>query len=265
MRMMDLFLEGADIIKQAILQYKGSGYLLELFLVMLVLLLFLSKRNSFERKIAYYTILSMIVLCNPFVAVILKKVALETVYWRTLWILPMGIVSITALIIIVKKMKNNWMKIFTSICFCVVIVKCGGAVLTEDNFHKSENCYKIPEEAVETANIILKDAGGTAKVIAPEEISTWVREYSADIIVPYGRGYIYGYEGWKAEIEYQRDAWRSDPIDVNKIDEIVKVWDYDYLVMDKRKAEADTIEVLGYELLGTTNEYNIFKYIRGEV
>ena len=90
MKIVDLFWEGISIIKQAISWYKGSGKLLELFLIMLVLLLILSEKNSFERRIVGYTILSIVVLCNPFVAVILKKIALETVYWRTLWIFVCG-------------------------------------------------------------------------------------------------------------------------------------------------------------------------------
>ena len=84
MIMTDLIWEGKEIIKQAVLFYKGTGYLIELFLVMLVVLFFLSRKYSFERKIVMYSVLSMLVLCNPFVAVVLKRVALETVYWRTL-------------------------------------------------------------------------------------------------------------------------------------------------------------------------------------
>ena len=48
MKIVDLFWEGISIIKQAISWYKGSGKLLELFLIMLVLLLILSEKNSFE-------------------------------------------------------------------------------------------------------------------------------------------------------------------------------------------------------------------------
>ena len=44
MKIVDLFWEGISIIKQAISWYKGSGKLLELFLIMLVLLLILSEK-----------------------------------------------------------------------------------------------------------------------------------------------------------------------------------------------------------------------------
>ena len=264
MIMTDLIWEGKEIIKQAVLFYKGTGYLIELFLVMLVVLFFLSRKYSFERKIVMYSVLSMLVLCNPFVAVVLKRVALETVYWRTLWILLMGIVITSAAVAIISRIKNRGFKIFALLFFVVFVVKAGSPVFTEDNFQRTENCYKIPDIAVKTADIILADAKGTAKIIAPEEISTWIREYSSDIIVPYGRGYIYGYEGWIAESEYLRSIWANEILDLNKINEVVRVWGYDYLIINKERAEVDSVVSFGYDLLDASTDYYIYKCIREE-
>ena len=264
MIMTDLICEGKEIIKQAILFYKGTVHLLEVFLVMLVMLLFLSRKYSFERKIVMYSVLSMLVLCNPFVAVVLKRVALETVYWRTLWILPMGIVIVSAAVAIIKRIKNRGLKIIALLIFIVFVVKAGSPVFTEDNFQRTENCYKIPDIAVKTADIVLTDAKGTAKIIAPEEISTWIREYSSDIIVPYGRGYIYGYEGWIAESEYLRNIWGDEILDLEKINEVVRLWGYDYLIINKQRAEADNVVAFGYDLLDASTDYYIYKCIRGE-
>lgn len=264
MKIVDLFWEGICIIKQAISWYKGSGKLLELFLILLVLLLIFSEKNSFERRIAGYTILSIVILCNPFVAVILKKIALETVYWRTLWILPIGSVSALGMVSVIKKIKKNWMKILLAFGFLMIILKCGSSLFTQDNFEKKENWYKIPNEVIKTADVILKDSKGTAKVLAPEEISTWIREYSADIIVPYGRGYIYGYDGWSGAIEYLREAWNGEYVDLGRIAEIEQAWNYEYLVMAKDKAEVGNVEALSYRLIGSTEKYNVFKYIGEE-
>ena len=58
----------------------------------------------------------------------------------------------------------------------------GKPVITNENYQDTENKYKIPNEVIKVADIILNDSRREVKVIAPEEISTWIREYSAEII-----------------------------------------------------------------------------------
>ena len=263
MKIVDLFWEGISIIKQAISWYKGSGKLLELFLIMLVLLLILSEKNSFERRIAGYTILSIVVLCNPFVAVILKKIALETVYWRTLWILPMSVDIIVAITLILKKIRWRWLKILLSIIFLGTFSIIGKPVITNENYQDTENKYKIPNEVIKVADIILNDSRREVKVIAPEEISTWIREYSAEIILQYGRGYIYGYNGWNAENDYLQSILNAEVIDLPKLDEVVRLWGYEYLVLGEQSAEIGDVEILVYKFIGSTQQYNVFRIEKG--
>lgn len=76
---MDLINAGCDVIKTAVLQYKGEGYVIELFLLMLVGMFFFSKKHEIDRRLLIYTLISIIILCNPIVAVVLQKTALHSV------------------------------------------------------------------------------------------------------------------------------------------------------------------------------------------
>lgn len=257
--MMNLILEGQEIVKQAITLYKGSGHLYEVFLITLVILFFCSKRHSVERRIVGYTVICGVILINPIVAVILKRVALETVYWRTLWLLPMSFIIVCSIIAILRKTKYTSLKILVVLGSVFIIIFTGDSVFSDENFHKTENIYKIPESVIEIADIILEDAEGEARVIAPEEISIWIREYSADIYLLFGRGYIWGYEGWNPDIEYIRDILREESYDVVALDEFVTRREYEYLVVESKRISLEDILQREYILLGETQECYILK------
>lgn len=257
--MMNLIFEGKEIVNQAITLYKGSGHLFEFFLISLVILFICSKRHSVERRIVAYTVICGVILANPIVAVILKRVALEMVYWRTLWLFPTSLIIVCSIIVILRKTKHISLKILVVLGSIVIILLTGNPVFSDENFHKTENIYKIPESVIEIADIILEDAEGEASVIAPEEISIWIREYSADIYLLFGRGYIWGYEGWNPDFEYIRGILRAESYDVVALDEFVRGRGYEYLVIESQRVCLDDILQRGYILLDETQGYYILK------
>lgn len=256
---MDWMNAGYDVIKTAVLQYKGDGYTLELFLIMLIVMCFLSKKHEMSRRVVLYTVISIIILCNPIVAVVLQKTALHSVYWRTLWILPMGIVIAYTMVCLVEKFNNAVLKTVVGIVLGIVIITSGSQMMTSENFQKTENKYKIPGEVIEVADIILDHSDGSAKVIAPDAVSIWVREYTPEIELIYGRGYIYGYEGTRTKPLKLRRVLNAEKFEFYKIDLLMREWDYRYVVLEKNRiSDINRVVKYGYVLLGDTNSYHVF-------
>lgn len=170
----------------------------------------------------------------------------------------MGIVIAYTMVCMINKFKNKVFKLLVGVICGIVIILSGSQMMTTENFQTTENYYKIPGEVIEVADIILDDSDGMAKVIAPESISVWIREYTSEIELVYGRGYVYGYEGIRTKPLRLRRILNAEELEFYKLDLLMCEWDYRYLVLEKNRVDIDRAIRHGYVLLEDTNSYYVF-------
>lgn len=187
-----------DSIKQAIPnakfsfnQYEGSGAYFTLFFISVCVLLFFYRdqgnKQLHKPYTIYYPLLAFVMIFVPFVAGPIIYVIEDVVYWRVFWIIPMTLIIALAMAVFVMRMARGRDRLLAVISCCVVIWVSGSLIVNSDNYQKPANWYKIPEDTVQICEMIREDTDGYAKVAFPAKLVSYVRQYDASILMPYGR------------------------------------------------------------------------------
>lgn len=245
--------EGWNIVRTAAEWYFSNGYVWVLLLCAIAFSL-LKRKTKKDNFLGWYTVIYSILVLNPISALVLSKLGLDGVYWRTFWMLPVGCMisyAFTWLVSIADKRIIRGILVAVS---SVVIILCGKLIYTSDNFRLAENPYKIPQEAIEISECI---EPGNA-VIAPIDVLIWLRTYNADIYLPIGRQAYY-FEG-NVDKNYLIQSL-SDPTvtDVEYIVSNAMRYGCKYIVIGNNRQMEGNWEDYGYYLADQTENYLIYR------
>ena len=161
--------------------YYGDGVFLKFFLIASVYLFVVDK--DMRRKMMYPISLIAFFLLNP---IIYKYIFQKIIYWRLLWIFPGAILVGVAITKIIKSINVGIVKWAVLGLAAYGIVAFGTNVYQKEWYSKTDNFYKLPNEAVEIVDVIL-DIDDNSKCVMPEELFSYVRQYSGDMELLYGR------------------------------------------------------------------------------
>ena len=243
------------------IQYFGNGAYMILFLISLIYILIKEKQNKTIRIFLYGTIILAVIIFNPLVYKILEPIFSGGVYWRMFWMFP---IAITVPYVAVKwitekkepeevktKGKIFWQKAFIGVAICVIIILSGKVVFNTDNFEVATNWYKLPQEALEIATMISEDSCEKKVALVPETIVAYIRQYNSDIILRYARNpHTYANEPMVSAL--QRGA-------VAEIMEDSEKHGTNYIVFRNETSLTENMEDYGFEILGKTNTYTVYK------
>jgi hypothetical protein len=135
------------------------------------------------------------------------------------------------------------------------------AVYSAGTFTKAENVYKLPQEALDVADIMAA-AGVNWKVraVVPNELLCYIRQYRCDIGLFYGRnagGFIS--EIGEDEQRVYEEMSRSNP-DVSVITELCRKNEVIFLCFNRATQDIpDDLSEYGYQLYRTTGDYSIYQ------
>ncbi|HKM35125.1 MAG TPA: hypothetical protein VJY54_10340 [Lachnospiraceae bacterium] len=196
-----------DSMKAGYAGFVEDGQYLMLFMVALLLLWFSEdpKKNEFRK----YCLVMMLILLFPVTAKILMVYQTAFYDYEDLW----GLLPVTALIsygLVLAFIKMNaahtneygrWkaatpkskeyiLEIVVSLVLSAILFLCGTLSLGKTMSAQVLGSERIPVEATEVLLQIKIPAQEKAILLAPDEIMTWARIYSGDIILPYGRNLV---------------------------------------------------------------------------
>lgn len=246
---------GCTIMKDMFLKYQGSGITMLLFAAAF-LYLFIANRE-FRQRLGVPLLFMMVVLFNPvFYWYIWIKLMGATV-WRVFWVFGGAIVFAYALLDISKKVKGKYAKIIP-IALGVLMYVCGGRFLyAEKVFTVAENNYKIPQEAIETAEFLLQQEENP-HVVLHKKLYNYVRQYTNDIDILYGRdiqGYTYKSDD-VGRLMVHHELKKRNP-DCAIVAQICHERNIDYLVLKKKQNV--NFEEYGYRQIGEVDKYIIYQ------
>lgn len=260
-----MFKESFLIIEKSFIDYKGpySMYLAICMLSMLYIFLTEEDKKIKTFLIGYSLVAFFLVICNPIVVNVLKKVLTIYTYWRIYWIFPIGFIIAFAAVKLIFSISDKKKRIVTIFSIIITIMASGNCAFKyfkvsevkkfdylNYNFAKVNNLYKIPDEALEVSIIISEHNLQNKKVMAPEELVPYIRQYDAKVKLVYGRD-PWGYS----------ENWRLDMLNKGKITQLIPgidMLDCNYIVFRKETKFDDDISKYGYELLGETEKYDIY-------
>ena len=249
-----------QIVFETIRNYCGNSLYLTLFLLAM-LYLFLTEKEKSKRIVLIYVSLTILgIFVFPVTAYVIMHSVMDTeIYYRQLWLLPCGITVCYALTRMVMMMAERGKKIrgilygfgMFAVCAAVLVVS-GKNVYTNDdlingNYTKAENPYHIPQYTIHVCDTILSDDLEYTMVAAfPQSMVEYVRQYTAEILTPYGRGAI---------IDRWVDQWNMGSSLLSMIEG--EFYDAEKLTTLAREQGVECIVLYGFkEMTGRMEDYH---------
>ena len=233
-------------------QYMGSGLILIWYLCAVLFLAWKEQRRQVRVLFVYFPLLTLALFFNPlFYKLYDRFMGGETIF-RILWLLPVSITISYGVIRICGMLTGKKRVVFAGVSFFMVIVT-GTLVYRNPLFSKAENLHHVPSEVVQICDMIKVD-GREVMAVFPAEFLLYVRQYSADVCMPYGRESM---QGVAFDDFYQ--YMLGDEISAEVLAWHAKEEGCHYVIFSDRKKIVGRLEDYEYELFGQVGEYLIYR------
>ncbi len=242
--------------------YNGAGMQMALFFACLIYLLVQKKDKEKRYVFLGYTLLFFIICFCPATAKVIMICIEETVYWRMFWLLPAAIVTAYTAVLIIMQAEPKKRYLFLGVMLLVVGMT-GSVVYNSTIFARSQNYYKLPRDVVDICDIIEEDAAANGidqkKLIVGNNLVSFIRQYDAQILMPYGMETI---RGGRTENENDAQIFRIMSSDVK--DWEVLAWyaameNCNYLAYPLEGETADELLSYGYSIVGDNGVYRVYR------
>ncbi|MBQ9141991.1 MAG: hypothetical protein IJX63_09405 [Lachnospiraceae bacterium] len=178
--------------------YMGTGLIIAWFLVCLVYLFRQEKDKGRRVLFLYVPAILFLLFFNPLFMNVVYGIIGEEIYYRILWLIPVTIVIAYTIGKIYGTLKGKKAIGFLGIS-AVLIVVSGSCIYTNPAFAKAENLYHVPEEVREICDAIEVE-GREVMAVFPQELISYVRQYSPMVCMPYGREVLV--ERWRQGTDF---------------------------------------------------------------
>ncbi|MEI8198966.1 MAG: hypothetical protein WCG21_02805 [Eubacteriales bacterium] len=241
-------------------QYFGVGSYMLLYISSLIYIYATEKKKIIRDLLFYYPLLVLAVIFNPLIAYVIMKFIENQVYWRMFWILLLTIIIAYAATMIVQRISRNYGKVVVTLFIIIIMILGGKFIFTPANYSTSFNWYKLPVQTIEVCNIIENDSNTKIRVVVPADLEVSVRQYDANIQMPYGRD---GYDNTGALSETGRafhSLMQDSVLNVELISSYMRGFECNYIVIKKTTVLSENLEISGYKFVASTDSYNIYRF-----
>lgn len=250
--------EGWQIITEAYDRYSADG-IMQVLVIASVVILLINEKKPYVKHMVYYTIALVILICIPPIAYVLNKYFIQDVYFRVFWLVPGTLLTVYA-VVKAYEHANRRRGNAILVTFAAILMLGGKFVYTNENFVKAENRYKIPNEAIEICEIVTTE-GEDVKIVVPEDIVSYIRQYNPKIEMLYGRSLGKDTQrGKKYKLLLQINEELTEPRWVGKY---LKNREIDFLIMNKELPNNESLKALndyGYNIYSETDSYIVLKW-----
>lgn len=233
-----------------------DGQFFMLFMVALLLLWLMQDKN--RREFIQFAFVMLLLLLCPISAKLFMIYQTQFFSYEDLWeLLPVTGLLAYALVLASNKIKMIYIKdyghweeavprkkeigyeVLMTVILAALLFLCGTLTPAKAMTERTQGVERIPVEAEEVLSLLEIPKGENITVLSPDEIATWARIYSGDIILPYGRNM------WEIALNaYTYDTYSQDLTDlhdwINGELEVLEI----LIAENKGEAGADTGTVL---------------------
>ena len=251
--MKDIFITCLKIIKN----YTGMRPLLLITFAMWIYLLKAEKVKARRIAFVYFPALLMVVFVCPITYYLYDRVHLDvSTYYRLIWVIPMGVITAYGLTkLFGGKMLTRVIGVIVSVALIAIAGKC---VYTSDHVYASSNIYGIPDDPINVVDAIRAvDDSQRITVLCPNVLTFYVRQYDANICMPYGR------EMFDVNNDYTDPLYEafelSDVICMEDVLELTRnVYEVSYIVFYAGQTTDVSPEEAGLQHIATVGNYTIY-------
>lgn len=214
-----------------------------------------------ERKLLFWpTVLTMIFFFNPLFFRYIGNKFLSGVYWRLMWMVPVSFVIAYFFVKVIYRFRRKAVRFIAVAAAISAIIVTGDRIYTKETFQKAENDYKLPQAAIEVADVMA--AAGVdwkVKVVVPNELLCYIRQYRCDVGLFYGRnagGFISDIGEDEQKVYEQMSNGTPD---MSVITEIGKKHEVVFLCFNmEEQTVPENMSVYDYHWYRTVGDYNIY-------
>lgn len=249
--MWGIFLESVVIFKNY-MGFHENGYLAGIYLFVL-LYLWLTEKDKRKRAVFVYapTLLLLMFFCPLFRKIFVRLLEDSETYYRLLWLLQMSIVSAYGLIKLCGRHRRIGL-----VVICVAIIACGNYVYGSEHITKAENVYHLPQEAIDIVDLIEPEEGRITALV-PADLIYYVRQYSTNIELPYGREMLIA--RWDYHHAMYEAMEKADVIETETFAELARQYPCAYVILKVDRETDKPLTECGYALYDRVGDYLIYK------
>jgi len=234
-------------------KYMGTGLITIEFLAAVCYLFLQEKSRPCRILFAYSPIIVLLLFFNPWFFQIFAFAAEEEIYFRMMWLLPVGIVIAYAVVSICISLQGK-RRVAFGIVAAVVIAVSGKLVYSSPLYSKAENMYHMPQAVVDICDAI-EIPGREVMAAFPDEFILYVRQYSPLVCMPYGRETLMTYY-------HEMDALiNSEEIVASELAKMAKQYSCHYVILSEETILHGEMTDYDYVVFDKMHGYVIYKDI----
>lgn len=236
--------------------YSGNGSLMLLFVAALVYLWIVEKNKGIKAVLVYISLGVYTLFFCPLVShFIIKVMDEEEIYYRILWMLPMGIVIGYAAVKFLSGLKKKWLQAVLAVLLVVFIVIGGHCVYKSPQFTKAQNAYQIPDAVIHICDAI-EVPGREVMAVFPHELVQYVRQYTAFVKMPYGYDALV--ERWNLGDELEEEM-RKEISDAQRLAQLAREDGCHFIIINQGHVLDGELADYEYDMILQTDGYDVYR------
>jgi hypothetical protein len=246
--MFTTFIENINTVKE----YIGQGYLAGLYLFCLIYLAVAEKEKRIRWLLIYAPLIILFLFIFPPFRLLFERIGLDgEIYYRMLWLLPMGVTIAYAACRLSRTHKRIGLAVTV-----VTVALCGSYVYSSPHITKAENAYHIPSVTAHICDFLqAAEELEFIRAAFPAGLVPYVRQYDSNIMMPFGRDvpqwnyYNAVYEAMEA----------TDMVDIANLVEATRAAECNYIILHTTRLLSDDPTNHQLILLATIDGFLIYK------
>ena len=231
--------------------YSGTGMMMALYFVALMIIVFYCKDKHVKKAIILPSVLLIIVM---YVGVPLYDTLVTYLKFydgRMFWMLITPIIISIGFTYFVMGIDDDKLKILALILIIPISLYCGEFQISNAMFKKAENLYRLPQSSVDITEYVTSEMD-SPKLIVPYTIAHPFRQISTDVHLLYGEDATSG-RIWSTSGEFRMLCEEMEHVtpDLNVIMPVARDNNVNYILFDTvytQFCEDGDINIYGYPI-----------------
>lgn len=246
-----MFEKEIELIKTIFSNYFADGGYFLIFLIALLALFVVEKKKENRNLLVYYPILMLFLILNPIFCYLVLKFVGQNVYYRFLWLVPIGIVIAYFGTELISKASAKVKKILILLSFAAIIAYSGTYVYTSTTFGEVNNWLKVPDEYLQVTQIVSNIPVEEKKAVTSTQMVGYIRQIDASIKLAYGRRPYEDYEMYPV-VKYYNNG------DAESLAWLCKKEGTNIIIYQRSIPLTKPLAEFGYLLYAQTENYDIY-------
>lgn len=249
--------ETIRVILETLRGYRGESLYLTYY-VLAVCYLFLREKEKQKRLLFLYVPLTVFFLFvfPPTAHLIIHTIMDNEIFYRQLWLMPCAATVCYAVCHAAVNAKYGIFKIFICAAGIAVMIAGGSNAFGNGNYTLAENPQHLPQTAINVCDEILNDDLEYMVVAAfPLSLIEYTRQYTAEIVSPYGRPVII--DKWHAHHELY-DAIEAPILNAEELSTLAREHGTPCIVVHSIKQMDGNMEEYSFYHIATVDGYDIY-------